>query len=108
MANRLWLRGRLAAPTSTVVAFKAIDLGVKGSHFSTGRAPRRIVSSVNKKKFEQELRRLRRVRALSDGERVLFARSLTMTPDERWKTHEQFLRSHGLFTRSERKAFGFR
>ena len=31
-----------------------------------------------------------------------------MTPDERWRTHEQFLRSHGLFTRSGRKAFGFK
>ena len=75
---------------------------------STGQLPRRIVILVNKKKFEQELRRLKRVRALSDGERVLFARSLTMTPDERWMTHERFLRSHGLFTHSERKVFGFK
>ena len=75
---------------------------------STRQLPQRILISVNKKKFHQELRRLRRVRALSDGERVLFARSLTMTPDERWQVHEQFLRSHGLFTHSERKAFGFK
>jgi hypothetical protein len=60
------------------------------------------------KKIHEELRHLRRVRALSDGERVLFARSLTMTPDERWQAHEQFLRSHGLFTHSERNAFGFK
>ena len=60
------------------------------------------------KKFEQEMRRLRRVRSLNDGARVLFARSLTMTPDERRETHERFLRSHGLFTHSERKAFGFK
>jgi hypothetical protein len=53
------------------------------------------------KKFHEELRHLRRVRALSDGEGVLFARSLTMTPDERWQAHEQFLRSHDLFTHSE-------
>jgi hypothetical protein len=60
------------------------------------------------KKFERELRRLKKVRTLSESERILFARSLTMTPDERWRTHEQFLRSHGLFTRSGRKAFGFK
>jgi predicted RNA-binding protein Jag len=54
-----------------------------------------------KKKFHEKLRHLRRVRALSDGECVLFAPSLTMTPDERWQAHEQFLRSHDLFTHSE-------
>jgi len=28
-------------------------------------------------------------------------------PEERWRTHEKFLKSHGLFTRSGRKAFGY-
>ncbi len=31
-----------------------------------------------------------------------------MTPDERWNAHENFLKSHGLFTRSERRAFGYK
>ena len=54
------------------------------------------------------LKRLEKVRGLSEHERILFARSLAATPDERWRLHENFLRSHGLFTRSERKAFGFK
>jgi hypothetical protein len=63
---------------------------------------------MEKKRFETILRRLSRVPELSEHERILFARSLAATPDERWKMHEQFLRSHGLFTRSQRKAFGFK
>ena len=51
---------------------------------------------------------LQRVRNLSADEKILFARSLAATPDERWRAHETFLRSHGLFTRSSRKAFGFK
>ncbi len=54
------------------------------------------------------LKRLKRVRGLDDDEKVLFARSLAATPDERWRLHENFLRSHGLYTHSARKAFGFR
>lgn len=54
------------------------------------------------------LKRIRRARGLDEAERVLFARSLAATPDERWQLHENFLRSHGLYTRSARRAFGFR
>ena len=54
------------------------------------------------------LKQLRRVRGLSEEERILFARSLAATPDERWRLHENYLRSLGLFTRSARKAFGFK
>jgi hypothetical protein len=60
------------------------------------------------KKMSRILKRLRGVRGLSEDEKILFARSLAATPDERWRLHEQFLRSHGLFTRSSRKAFGFK
>jgi hypothetical protein len=51
---------------------------------------------------------LKRVRGLSDHERLLFARSFGATPDERWAMHENFLRSLNLFTRSERKGFGYK
>lgn len=54
------------------------------------------------------LRRIEGVRGLDDDEKYLIARSLAATPDERWQLHETFLRSHGLFTRSQRRAFGFR
>lgn len=63
---------------------------------------------MNKKKFEAELRRLGKFPDLSPDERILFAMSLSATPDERWQRHENFLRSHGLFTRSARKAYGFK
>ena len=63
---------------------------------------------MNKKKFDAEMRRLAKFPELSEDERVLFAMSLSATPDERWRRHENFLRSHGLFRHSERKAFGFK
>lgn len=63
---------------------------------------------MDKKKFEAESKRLAQFPELSADERILLAASLSSTPDERWKRHETFLRSHGLFTRSERKAFGFK
>ncbi len=52
--------------------------------------------------------KLRRVRGLSEEGEYLFARSLIATPDERWSLHEDFLRSHDLFTRSARRTYGFR
>jgi hypothetical protein len=35
------------------------------------------------------------VKELSEEERILFARSLAATPDERWRMHENFLRLAG-------------
>jgi hypothetical protein len=60
------------------------------------------------KKVARVFERIRRVRGLSVEEKYLFARSLAATPDERWRLHENFLRSHGLYTRSERRRFGFK
>jgi hypothetical protein len=60
------------------------------------------------KKIARVLRRIQGVRGLSEQEKILFARSLASTPDERWRLHENFLRSHGLFTRSARTKFGFK
>ena len=50
--------------------------------------------------------KLRFLPHLSEDERYLYAWSLAATPDERWRRHENFLRSHGLFTRSGRKKYG--
>ena len=61
-----------------------------------------------KKKLARVLKKLRHAPGLSDDERYLFARSLAATPDERWEMHENFLRSHDLFTRSARKKYGFK
>lgn len=63
---------------------------------------------MNKKKFEMERKRLEKFQDISEHERILFAMSLSASPDERWERHENFLRSHGLFKHSERKAFGFK
>jgi hypothetical protein len=60
------------------------------------------------KKVARVLEKIRHVRGLSVEEKYLFARSLAATPDERWRLHQNFLRSHGLYTRSERRRFGFK
>jgi hypothetical protein len=60
------------------------------------------------KKVARALAKLRRVRGLSTEEKYLFARSLAATPDERWRLHESFLRSHDLYTRSARRKYGFK
>ena len=60
------------------------------------------------RKVARTLRKLRRVRGLSEDEKYLFARSLAATPDERWQLHENFLRSLGLYTRSARRRYGFK
>jgi hypothetical protein len=60
------------------------------------------------KKTARVLKKIQSVSGLSEHEKFLFARSLAATPDERWQLHENFLRSHGLFTRSARKRYGFR
>jgi len=60
------------------------------------------------KKVARVLKKIRRVRGLSIDEKYLFARSLAATPDERWQLHQNFLRSHDLYTRSARKKYGFR
>jgi hypothetical protein len=60
------------------------------------------------KKVARILRKIRNEPGLSDDEKYLFARSLAATPDERWRMHETFLRSHDLFTRSSRRKYGFK
>ncbi len=45
---------------------------------------------------------------LDESERLLYARSLLATPDQRWEMHENHLRSLGLFRFSDRKKFGFK
>jgi len=66
-------------------------------------------SGVSKKKVQSMRKRLDRLGLdLSEHEKILFARSLAATPDERWRMHENFLRSLNLYTRSDRKAYGFK
>ena len=60
------------------------------------------------KKIARILKKIGDVPGLSEDEKYLFARSLAATPDERWRLHESFLRSHGLYTRSGRKKYGLK
>jgi hypothetical protein len=60
------------------------------------------------KDWKKVYQRIRGLRGLSDEEKIMIARSLAATPDERWQMHENFLRSHGLFSHWERKASGFK
>jgi hypothetical protein len=40
---------------------------------------------------------------LDEAERLLYARGLLATPDERWRMHENYLHSLNLFSYYERK-----
>jgi hypothetical protein len=68
----------------------------------------RVYLSFVEKKIARILKKIQDVPGLSEDERYLFARSLAATPDERWRMHENFLRSHDLFTRSARRKYGFK
>lgn len=57
------------------------------------------------RKVARVLKKLEGMRGLSLEERILFARSLAATPDERWRLHENFLRLHTFSVHSRRKAF---
>ena len=58
------------------------------------------------KKVARVFGKIRHVRGLSVEEKYLFARSLAATPDERWRMHQNFLRSLGLSTRSMQRRLG--
>ena len=50
--------------------------------------------------------RIKDAPGLDEHEKILYARSLAATPDERWQMNERFLRSFGLWGRSALKKFG--
>jgi hypothetical protein len=51
------------------------------------------------------LRRLPRLKGMTEDERVQWARWLAATPDERWRLHLAALRSVGSFMRCAKKKF---
>ena len=74
-----------------------------------GQQTSRVKYAMSKKKFQAMRKRLDALEvSLAEDEKILFARSLGATPDERWRMHENFLRSLNLFTHSARKAYGFK
>lgn len=57
------------------------------------------------KDWPKVFERIKRVRGLDEHEKVLYARSLAATPDERWRMNETYLRSLGLWGRCALKTF---
>jgi hypothetical protein len=55
------------------------------------------------KDWKKVYRRIRGVPGFDEHEKILYARSLAATPDERWQMNVTFLRSLGLWGRSGRK-----
>ena len=55
------------------------------------------------KDWKKVYRRLKRMRGVSEEEKVQIARSLAATPDERWQMNVTFLRSLDLWGRSALK-----
>ena len=58
------------------------------------------------KDWRKVYRNLREMHWMDEHEKVLYARSLAATPDERWQMNVVFLRSLGLWGRSSLKRFG--
>ncbi len=59
------------------------------------------------KDWKKVYRNLKSMRGVSEEEKVLLARALAATPEERWRMHDQYLRSFGLYSHWQRKKLGF-
>jgi hypothetical protein len=58
------------------------------------------------KDWPKVYRKLKLLPGMDEHEKVLYARSLAATPDERWQLNTAFLRSFGLWGRSATKKSG--
>ena len=76
--------------------------------FAIARFPFQWNARYVEKKVRRWAEKLKALKHLDESERVLMARSLAATPDERWRMSQQFLRSLGLSKLSERQRFGFK
>jgi hypothetical protein len=59
------------------------------------------------KDWRRVYRKLKPLRGLDEHEKILYARSLAATPDERWQINVNYLRSLGLWGHSRRKGLRF-
>lgn len=73
----------------------------------TGPCLRKPNMKTSLKDWRKVHRKLAKLRGLDDHEKVLYARSLAATPDERWRMNETFLRSLDCWGRSALKKFAF-
>ncbi len=58
------------------------------------------------KDWKRAYRRLKNAPGLDEHERILYARSIAATPDERWQMNVNFLRSLDCWGRSALKKLG--
>ena len=58
------------------------------------------------KDWPKVYQKIKNVQGLDEHEKILYARSLAATPEERWRANETYLRSLGLWGRSALKKFG--
>ncbi len=63
------------------------------------------MKATSLKDWEKVYRRIKHVRGLDEHGKILYARSLAATPEERWQMNETYLRSFGLWGRSALKKF---
>jgi hypothetical protein len=63
------------------------------------------MKATSLKDWKRVYQRIKHVRGLDEHEKILYARSLAATPDERWQMNETHLRSYGLWGRSALKTF---
>ena len=67
--------------------------------------PRENMKTTSLKDWRKVYARIKHVRGLDEHGKILYARSLAATPDERWRMNETYLRSFGLWGRSALKKF---
>jgi hypothetical protein len=60
------------------------------------------------KDWPKVYRKLKSMRGLSEEEKALLAQALAATPEERWRMHDEYLRSFGLYSHWDRKRLGFK
>jgi hypothetical protein len=72
---------------------------------STNAWPERANMKTSLKDWKRVYARIKHARGLDEHEKILYARSLAATPDERWRMNENYLRSLGLWGRSALRKF---
>jgi hypothetical protein len=60
------------------------------------------------KDWPKVYRKLKNMRGLSEEEKALLAQALAATPEERWRMHDDYLRSFGLYSHWQRRKLGFK
>ena len=63
------------------------------------------MKATSLKDWKKVYQRIKHVRGLDEHGKILYARSLAATPEERWQMNETYLRSFGLWGRSALKKF---